>query len=75
MQVDMTINLGHIIQIIGYILAAVGLYYGIRIDLVRKEEKILQVHETAKDAKLIAIDAANSVHTHVEKFHTTKGVQ
>lgn len=73
MTVDMTINLGHIITLIGYIIAAVALYFGIRIDLTRKEGKIAEVHALATEGKEIAIAATKDVTDHVEKFHTTRG--
>lgn len=72
MAIDMTITLGHVIQIIGYLVVAIGLYYGIRIDLTRMHEQRQAAMDKAVAAHELAGEAHDKLYRHVETFHTDR---
>lgn len=61
---------GHLFQLGSSVVVAIGLYWGVRIDLARLEEKRNETQRKAEDAHELAGEAHEKIYKHVEDFHT-----
>ncbi len=70
MNFDLTITTGHIITLAGYVILAIGVYFGIRIDLARLEERRTMDKEACARAQNTADAAHSKINEHVITFHS-----
>lgn len=72
MALDLNVTIPAIIELVGYAGLAVALYFGIKIDLARMHERIIQEVDRSKRAQETADNAHVRITGHVIDFHTDR---
>jgi hypothetical protein len=54
-RLDPTINYGHILTIVSFVIAGVGAYYGMRVELVSADQRVLKIENTLQQLANVVV--------------------
>ena len=66
---DIGLTLHDLVQLGGYAVVAMGVYYGIKLDLAKLHLKILAMEQFATETKIIAVDAQTKLYNHINQLY------
>lgn len=72
MALDLNVTIPALIELVGYTGLAIALYFGIKIDLARMHERIVQEVARSERAQETADSAHVRITGHVIDFHTDR---